>query len=611
MRGLRTPTSDVRKSFKALRIGLTSPAVRTVCRYLAPQLLARRIFSTASGLISLLAAVIALCALPRTAGAQQKYFYLDRAQLSGAPDDGFMVWRPQMHDRTRFYGFAALGYSQRPLRAGTVANSSTVADKIESPVRGQFITYLIAGTEIAKRVGFNLALPVLAYQFNGADPIEQDVGGGGIGDNKVALHDLRLDARVRIYESDNRRLRFGAGGALFLPTGNGQAFASDDNATTWLYGSGELDFEKFLIAGMLGPHFRSERSIGGGNGDLFIGSEMRWAFGAYLPLRDGRVRLGGELWGTTGIQDVACPNCRTSVFASKNTDLEWLAQARFTHGEKQRVYWMVGGGTRLSGGYGAPDFRLLASIGTYFTLTDFQGKAPARKMKIVPDVADYAKDTDQDGYPDDIDQCPTVKEDGKPPDPSDGCPAGSDRDGDGIPDIDDACPDKPEDKDGIQDEDGCPETDADNDQIPDTEDKCPTEPGPRSKIAEKNGCPSLTRVTEEGTVELLRPIEFEFGKATIKPVSFEILDEVVTLMKARKEIRMGIYGHTDNVGADARNLDLSKQRAASVVRYITSKGIAQNRLESEGFGETKPIATNGTDEGRARNRRVEFKILEE
>ncbi len=522
-----------------------------------------------------------------------------------------MVWRPQMYERTRFYGFAALGYTHNPLRSGTVTDSDEVQQDIDNPVQGQLITYLVVGTEIAKRVGFNLALPVLAYKNAGADPAPQ-VGGGGIGDNPVALHDLRLDARVQAYESDNRRLRLGGGGALFIPTGNAEAFASDDAASAWLYGSGELDFEKFFISGMVGPHFKPHRSIGGTEGNLYTGSELRWAFGAYLPLRDGRVRLGAELWGTTGLEELGCPDdCQTTVFSRKNTDLEWLAQARFTAGERQRVYWQVGGGTRLAAGYGAPDFRLLASIGTYMTLTDFDAPAPPRKLRVVGDVDDYAKDTDKDGYPDDIDQCPTIKEDGQPPDPTDGCPAGSDRDGDGIPDIDDACPDKPEDKDGIQDEDGCPEVDADNDEIPDTEDKCPTEPGPRNKIAEKNGCPGLTKVTEEGTVELLRPIEFEFGKATIKPVSYEILDEVVTLMKARGEIRIGVYGHTDNVGADATNLELSKTRAASVVKYLVSKGIADRRLESEGFGESKPVTSNATPAGRAKNRRVDFKILGE
>ena len=263
----------------------------------------------------------------------------------------------------------------------------------------------------------------------------------------------------------------------------------------------------------------------------------------------------------------------------------------------------------MSAGYGAPDLRVLLSIGHFLYLTDFEPKSPAKKVRVMPDVADYAIDTDKDGYPDDIDKCPEVPEDGKPPDRTDGCPAGSDRDNDGIPDSADACPDTPEDKDGIQDSDGCPEDDADNDQIPDKDDKCLLEPGLKSKKAEKNGCPGLTKVTEEGEVALLEPIQFETGKATIKAVSFPILDEVVVLMKSRGKLRIGVYGHTDDKGADEMNMKLSKDRAASCLRYLVGKGIAADRLESEGFGETKPIADNGTAEGRAKNRRVEFKIL--
>jgi outer membrane protein OmpA-like peptidoglycan-associated protein len=228
---------------------------------------------------------------------------------------------------------------------------------------------------------------------------------------------------------------------------------------------------------------------------------------------------------------------------------------------------------------------------------------------IAPDVDDYDRDTDGDGYPDSVDGCPTEKEDGKPPQATDGCPGNSDRDGDGIPDVDDQCPDKAEDKDNIQDKDGCPEDDADSDGIPDVQDKCPTEPGKRSPIAEKFGCPSLIEMGEGGTVQLLKPIEFETGRATIKPVSYPIMDEVVDLLKSRPSMRIGVYGHTDSRGIPGNNLKLSKDRAAAVRNYLTGKGVDPKRLESEGFGQTKPVAPNETDEGRAKNRRVEFKIL--
>ena len=107
----------------------------------------------------------------------------------------------------------------------------------------------------------------------------------------------------------------------------------------------------------------------------------------------------------------------------------------------------------------------------------------------------------------------------------------------------------------------------------------------------------------------MQPIEFETGKAVIKPGSFPILDEVVTLMKSRSALKMGVYGHTDSRGVASNNLKLSGERAASVVAYLVGHGIAASRLQSQGFGQTKPIADNATDAGRAKNRRVEFKML--
>jgi OOP family OmpA-OmpF porin len=541
-----------------------------------------------------------------TAHAQSGTFYLDRAQISGAPDDGFMVWRPYLSEKTRFYANAILGYSHNPLRNDTVTDDPTAQANIDNPVEGQFITYLSAGTEIANRLSLNLMIPITVFQITGNDPQSEGVGTGGIGDAKVVLNDIRLDARVRSWETDNHLFKVGGGAAFWIPSGNTDAFGGDGQATGYLYGAAEFNFGKFFLAGNLGPQFRPELSIGGPKGALYVGSELRYSGGLYLPMRDGRVRLGGELWGTTGIED---SGGHATFFTGKNTDVEWLAQVRYVLDDKSRWYAEGGFGTRLAAGYGGPDFRMLFGIGTYMTLLDFDAKAPPRKMQVAPTVDDYDRDSDGDGYPDAIDKCPNEKEDGKPPDPTDGCPASSDRDGDGIPDSVDQCPDKPEDKDGIQDQDGCPEDDADNDGIPDAQDKCPTQPGPRSTIAEKNGCPSLTKVDENGDVELLQPIEFETGKAVIKPGSFPILDEVVTLMKSRGSIKMGVYGHTDSRGIAANNLKLSGDRAAAVMAYLVGHGIAASRLQSQGFGQTKPIADNATDEGRAKNRRVEFKML--
>ena len=547
--------------------------------------------------------------LARPARAQQDLFYLDRMQISGAPDDGFAVFRPKMYDKTRFYALGALGYTYNPLRADTVTNQAT-APLIENPVQGQLITYLVVGTEIANRLGFNMSLPILTYASYGENPTRQQVVENA--SSKVALHDMRFDARVRAYESDNHSTRLGLGAALFAPIGNSAgAFAGDSSASSWIFGSGEIDFGKFFMTANLGPHFRPAAAINGQNGVLEVGSELRWALGAYVPLRDNRIRLGLELFGSTGLETLNLnlpAGDQKTLFGSRNSATEWLAQGRFLLDKRGHWAAMAGVGTRITGVYGAPDLRMIASIGYWLTLSDKIPKSgPPRYL--IENVDDKVSDRDGDGFPDDIDKCPDVKEDGKPPYPSDGCPADADRDGDGIPDSLDACPDVPEDKDGIQDEDGCPEDDADHDGIPDAQDHCPTVPGHAAKIAEKNGCPSLISFKDDGEIQLLEPIQFDTAKSTIKPVSLPILDEVVALMNSRKDLKVGVYGHTDSVGSDEMNLQLSKDRAASCVRYLVGKGIPASRLQSEGFGETKPITTNETPEGRAKNRRTEFKVI--
>ena len=554
---------------------------------------------------ALAAAAVLLVAV--TASAQQRTFYLDRAQISGAPDDGFMVWRPYLYERTRFYGMATLGYSHNPLRAETVVEDPTAQRDLDNIVQGQVLTYFTGGVEIAERLGLNLHLPVAVYQW-GTDNFEPG-NVQGIDLAWIAVHDARIDARLGLYRSNNRNFRFGLQAAGWIPAGNADALAGDAQAT-WFFGAAiEQDFGGLLLAGAVGPHFRPDRGIALTDLThvLTVGTELRYAFGGYVPMREGDIRLGLELWGTTGLGEGL--EEQNTTFTARNTDIEWLFQGRFLVGETKQTWLMAGAGTRLATGYGAPDFRILLSAGYWFTISDSRPGAPPRKWRPPPVVEAQDADRDGDGFPDDIDKCPDIAEDGQEPDPGDGCPAGADRDGDGIPDNSDACPDTPEDQDGVEDQDGCPEDDADNDNIPDAKDKCPTEPGPASEIAEKHGCPSLTRVEADGTIALLEPIQFEFAKATIKPESYPILDEVVALMKARPKLRVGVYGHTDNRGSRQLNRNLSANRAAACVKYIVGKGIARNRLESAGFGFDKPIDTNDTDEGRARNRRTEFKML--
>jgi outer membrane protein OmpA-like peptidoglycan-associated protein len=101
-------------------------------------------------------------------------------------------------------------------------------------------------------------------------------------------------------------------------------------------------------------------------------------------------------------------------------------------------------------------------------------------------------------------------------------------------------------------------------------------------------------------------IEFDTGKATIKPQSEKVLGDVLSLLQAQPDWKMKIEGHTDSTGTKAGNQILSQQRAAAVVAWLAQNGIAQARLTAAGLGDSKPIADNSTEQGRARNRRVEL-----
>jgi len=113
-------------------------------------------------------------------------------------------------------------------------------------------------------------------------------------------------------------------------------------------------------------------------------------------------------------------------------------------------------------------------------------------------------------------------------------------------------------------------------------------------------------------IAIIDKIQFEVGKADLKPVSFPILDEVVTVLKQNPQIaEVDVEGHTDSTGTAEINRKLSQGRAESVVRYITSKGIKAGRLNPKGYGPDRPVADNATEEGREANRRVEFIITKQ
>lgn len=104
-------------------------------------------------------------------------------------------------------------------------------------------------------------------------------------------------------------------------------------------------------------------------------------------------------------------------------------------------------------------------------------------------------------------------------------------------------------------------------------------------------------------------VEFDFGKSTLRPESFKVLDELAEYLQRKDDERIEVGGHTDNIGTAAKNQKLSQERAQSIVTYLISKGIGAERLVAKGYGATDPVADNKTEEGRQRNRRTEVTIL--
>ncbi|MDL2223904.1 OmpA family protein [Bacteroidales bacterium OttesenSCG-928-M06] len=204
-------------------------------------------------------------------------------------------------------------------------------------------------------------------------------------------------------------------------------------------------------------------------------------------------------------------------------------------------------------------------------------------------------DSDGDGIPDYLDKCANTPA-GVAVDEN-GCPI--DSDGDGIPDYLDKCADTPE---GVKvDKNGCP-VDSDGDGIADYLDKCPDTP--KGVKVDENGCPI------EIIPEITEKVLFDTGKYTIKSASFSTLDEIVNILNSIPDVNVKIQGHTDSVGEAKMNMTLSNNRANAVKNYLVKKGIDKDRITTEGFGYSKPIADNATEEGRTQNRRVNF-ILEQ
>ncbi|WP_048920255.1 OmpA family protein [Rufibacter radiotolerans] len=257
-------------------------------------------------------------------------------------------------------------------------------------------------------------------------------------------------------------------------------------------------------------------------------------------------------------------------------------------------------------------------------VSDRRDKCPDTPAGVQVDKEGCPLDGDKDGVADYLDKCPTEAGTAA----LEGCP---DKDGDGIRDSEDECPDvagtaatrgcPDADGDGVADKnDTCPGTpagtrvdangcpvvlDKDGDGVNDDVDRCPDVAGSAANM----GCPALD--VEDSTYMARVPkIEFEFNRAVLKKTSYTTLDRIATMLGKYPHYNLRISGHADHIGSNEYNQELSVRRAESAKSYFTNtKGIASDRVITEGFGEERPIAPNTTNSGRAKNRRAEFRLF--
>jgi len=221
-------------------------------------------------------------------------------------------------------------------------------------------------------------------------------------------------------------------------------------------------------------------------------------------------------------------------------------------------------------------------------IADKHDSCPETPEKIDVDKKGCPFDTDKDGVYDYLDDCQKT--------PTDvtvdkrGCPI--DTDEDGVYDYLDLCENTP--KGAPVNEKGCV-IDADNDGVFDHLDQC--ERTPKGARVDESGC------------WIIQIIHFDTNKKDIKSSIYPYLEEITKVMNLNPQLRLGIYGHTDSRGRASYNLRLSKKRAQSVCNELLKMGISKDRFVINGFGHTRPIATNKTKEGRSKNRRVEIKLL--
>jgi outer membrane protein OmpA-like peptidoglycan-associated protein len=553
-------------------------------------------------------------ALATTAVAQNgQGFSLERYEPSPAGQWSFWIDHPRYHPEADLSAGLTLDYAHNPLVLGIERDGEFIEQ--QSVVEHQLYGHVDIALALVDRLELSLSVPIALYQDGEA--------GAGVEPADAAVGDPRLGALLRLVGDPMKdAASINLGVRVWIPADGNDANVGDDYARfapRLVFAGGATSFLWSFTGEFL---YRKEASIGAlesGPGNS-VGSELH--LGLALALTDPEHRefaIGPEVAFSTTVVG-------GEEFDEDYTSTEVLLGGHYKFAE----VFMVG----LAGGLGAlsspgtPDGRVILRLAYaaeqekesapvlpeppadrdqdgVFDSEDVcpdehQGDMPDRQRRGCP-----RPDRDGDGVFDDEDACPDNRGE-RSDDPSkNGCPPPPDRDGDGVLDDDDACPDVPAGENPDPARNGCPRPDTDGDGVFDDEDQCVDVPKGDNPHPTKTGCPTI-----KDDAIVVDPIFFKTGKAELLPESIPVLQSVVEVLNTNPDIiKIRIEGHTDNQGRERFNLNLSKRRAKTVLTWLIKQGISRQRLESQGYGQSQPIADNETEEGRATNRRVMFVVV--
>jgi OOP family OmpA-OmpF porin len=590
------------------------------------------------------ATLLALFAAPVAAHAQSSLGGYALEQLDPAPagDDFFGVRSPHAVGHLVPRGHLMFDLANDPL---VIAGGSAAIVSQQAFLRAD------VSLSLFDRLLLSLDVPVAVLQSGDAPTFD---GVAITSPDGAAMGDLRFDLRARVAGEDRGPLQLGLGMSLYLPTAGEDTYAGDGAVRGHPHGTlgGRIDGDvAFVWSATGGLVLRTS-----GNP-----SSIAYGAAAGVTFLEDLLQVGPELYGQTLLGDDSPLSTPAIEVAAPSTGIEVLGGAKLRVLEGLVFGFAAGGG--VADAIGVPTSRVVIMAGWAPTAprpvdpdSDADGDSVRYADDACPDTAGFPTeeketngcpppDRDGDGVADPIDACPGKRgrrnadatRNGCPADydrdgvadaedacpnqagiasvdeARNGCPGETDADGDGIADRADACPKAKGTRSADPAQNGCPAADGDGDGIADADDACPSERGLTDADRSRHGCPRDVRVTT-GEIVILKQVRFRFGQAsldqTIDPVSDDLLTEVRDVMQQRQDIQViEVQGHADDVGAEAINTTISQRRADAVRTWLVQKGIDPKRLVARGYGSKVPLGSNTTEEGRQKNRRVQFVIV--